>query len=77
MLSTTKISVALGIDELEWVRARAKRQKASLSATLTAVLAEHRRLEAMREILDGLNQDQDPVTDAERARVLRELSRPA
>lgn len=42
-MSTAKVSVAIGEEELQWARSLARREGKSLSAVLTESLAERRR----------------------------------
>jgi Arc/MetJ-type ribon-helix-helix transcriptional regulator len=44
-----KVSVALGLEDLAWLRERAEQQRASLSAVLTAAIRATREREALRE----------------------------
>jgi hypothetical protein len=53
-MATQKVSVSLGADELKWVKARAKRLKLSVSASLTDILRRYRQQEARREFLASL-----------------------
>lgn len=64
-MPTSKVSVAIGDPELEWARARARAQGKSLSALLTETIAEQKRLEAMRNVLDWLGEGKPPLTRAE------------
>lgn len=64
-MTTAKVSVAIGEPELAWARARARAQGKSLSALLTETIAEQKRLEAMREVLDWLGEGKPPLTQAE------------
>jgi hypothetical protein len=73
MSSTAKISVAVGHEELAWARAAAKRRGKSLSAVVTEALAEQKRLDAMRDVLDWLSEGAEPLTPKERAAARRAL----
>lgn len=64
-MSTAKVSVAIGQDELAWARAEARRQGKSLSAVVTESLAERKRLEAMREVLEWMGEGKPPLTREE------------
>jgi hypothetical protein len=44
-----KVSVALGLEDLAWLRERAEQQHASLSAVLTATIRATREREALLE----------------------------
>jgi hypothetical protein len=72
MASTEKLSVALGSDELSWVKKRAKRLRASVSSVITEAVRQAKQIEARREVLDWLIEDQPAITNAERKRVERE-----
>jgi hypothetical protein len=72
MATTEKLSVALGTDEVAWVRKRAKRLRASVSSVITDAVRQARRIEAQREVLEWLLEGQPPITAAERKRVERE-----
>jgi hypothetical protein len=69
---TEKLSVALGSDELSWVKKRAKRLGASVSSVITETVRQAKQIEARREVLGSLLKDQPAITDAERKRVERE-----
>lgn len=47
-VSVKKVSVAIGLDELEWARGRAERDGTSLSAVLTEATRAAREFEARR-----------------------------
>ena len=76
-MSTAKVSVAIGEDELAWARSVARREGKSLSAVLTESLAERRRLAALREVVSWMGECQDPLSDEELAAAKRALSAPA
>jgi Arc/MetJ-type ribon-helix-helix transcriptional regulator len=73
-----KVSVALGLDDLAWLRERAEQQRASLSAVLTAAIRTTREREALHErqrasleayvnwATDGKGLPPEVVADAER-----------
>lgn len=66
MGATAKVSVALGEVELRWARARARREGKSLSAIVTETLAAQRRLEALADVVEWMQEGQPPLTKAER-----------
>ena len=72
-MSTAKVSVAIGEDELAWARSVARREGKSLSAVVTESLAERRRLAAMREVVEWMGEGQPPVTAEELAQAERAL----
>jgi hypothetical protein len=72
MATTEKLSVALGTDELAWVRKRAKRLRASVSSVITEAVRQAKQIEARRDVLDWLLEDQPAIKSAERKRVERE-----
>jgi hypothetical protein len=72
-VSTAKVSVALGEDELAWARSVARREGKSLSAVLTESLAERRRLAALREVIDWMQKGEEPLSQDELAAANREL----
>jgi hypothetical protein len=72
MANTEKLSVALGSDELSWVKKRAKRLGASASSVIADAVRQAKEIEARREVLGWLLEDQPAITDAERKRVDRE-----
>jgi nucleotide-binding universal stress UspA family protein len=76
-VSTAKVSVAIGEDELEWARAVARREGKSLSAVLTESLAERRRLVALREVVSWMAKGEAPLTREELAAAGRELTEAA
>lgn len=73
-MSTAKVSVAIGEDELAWARALARREGKSLSAVLTESLAERRRLAALREVVSWMGTGEPPLTTEELASASRELA---
>jgi hypothetical protein len=73
-MSTAKVSVALGEEELEWARSIARREGKSLSAVLTESLAERRRLAALREVVSWMGKGEEPLSKEELAAANRELS---
>lgn len=72
-MSTAKVSVAIGEEELAWARALARREGKSLSAVLTESLAERRRLVALREVVAWMGEGEAPLSDAELAAARRAL----
>ena len=76
-MSTAKVSVAIGEDELAWARSVARREGKSLSAVLTESLAERRRLAALREVVAWMAEGEEPLSGAEVAAANRELGLPA
>jgi hypothetical protein len=70
--TTEKLSVALGRDELSWVKKRAKKLRASVSSVITEAVRQARQVEARREVLGWLLEGQPAISDAERRRVERE-----
>jgi hypothetical protein len=73
-MSTAKVSVAIGEDELEWARSVAHREGKSLSAVVTESLAERRRLTALREVVSWMAKGVEPLSKEELAAANRELS---
>jgi hypothetical protein len=73
-MSTAKVSVAIGEDELEWARSLARREGKSLSAVVTESLAERRRLAALREVVSWMGKGEEPLSKEELATANRELS---
>ena len=72
-MSTAKVSVAIGEDELEWARAFARREGKSLSAVLTESLAERRRLTALRAVVSWMGRGEEPLSKEELDAAHREL----
>jgi hypothetical protein len=73
MAATAKVSVAIGNAELGWARERARRERKSLSAVVTEMLAAQRRLEALAEVVGWMSEGRRPLTKAEVAEAAREL----
>jgi hypothetical protein len=73
-MSTAKVSVAIGEEELEWARTLARREGKSLSAVLTESLAERKRLAALREVVSWMGKGEAPLSKEELAAANRELS---
>ena len=73
MGATAKVSVAIGQAELGWARARARRERKSLSAVVTETLAAQRRLEALAEVVAWMAEGQPRLTKDEIDAVGREL----
>jgi hypothetical protein len=73
-MSTAKVSVAIGEEELEWARSLARREGKSLSAVVTESLAERKRLAALREVVSWMARGEAPLTKEELAAASRELS---
>lgn len=73
-MSTAKVSVAIGEDELAWARSVARREGKSLSAVVTESLAERRRLAALREVVSWMGEGQEPLSEEELAAANRELA---
>jgi hypothetical protein len=74
MVSTAKVSVAIGRDELAWAKSLARREGKSLSAVVTESLAERRRLVALAEVVAWMEEGQPPLSDAELRVAQRELA---
>jgi hypothetical protein len=72
-MSTAKVSVAIGEEELHWARSVARREGKSLSAVLTESLAERRRLAALREVVAWMGKGEEPLSKEELAAANREL----
>ena len=72
-MSTAKVSVAIGEDELTWARTIARREGKSLSAVLTESLAEKRRLAALREVVTWKRKGQTQLSAAELSEARRAL----
>ena len=72
-MSTAKVSVAIGEDELEWARSVARREGKSLSAVDTESLAERRRLAALREVVAWMAKGEQPLSKEELMAAHREL----
>jgi len=73
MAATAKVSVAIGKSELDWAKARAKREHKSLSAIVTETMASQRRLEALREVVEWMQAEQSPLEPRELKEAAREL----
>ncbi len=73
-MSTVKVSVAIGEEELHWARSIARREGKSLSAVLTESLAERRRLAALREVVSWMGKGEAPLSKEELAAASRELT---
>jgi hypothetical protein len=73
-MSTAKVSVAIGEEELEWARSLARREGKSLSAVLTESIAERRRLAALREVVSWMGKGEEPLSKEELAAANRALS---
>lgn len=76
MGTTAKVSVAIGKDELGWVREQARTKGKSLSAVVTEKLAAQRRLEALGDVIDWMQRDQPALTKAELAAATRATRSP-
>ena len=76
-MSTAKVSVAIGEEELEWARSLARREGKSLSAVLTESLAERKRLAALREVVSWMGKAEEPLSKEELAAANRQLSEAA
>jgi hypothetical protein len=72
-MSTAKVSVAIGEEELEWARSLARQEGKSLSAVLTESLAERRRLAALREVVAWMGNGAAPLSKEELATANVEL----
>jgi len=72
-MSTAKVSVAIGEEELEWARSLARQEGKSLSAVLTESLAERRRLAALREVVAWMGDGAAPLSKEELAAANGEL----
>ena len=72
-MSTAKVSVAIGQEELAWARSIARRDRKSLSAVLTESLAEQKRQAVLREVLAWMEDGQAPLSAEELERASREL----
>ncbi|MBN9166427.1 MAG: hypothetical protein BGO98_05925 [Myxococcales bacterium 68-20] len=72
-MSTAKVSVAIGQEELAWARSVARREGKSLSAVLTESLAERKRLSALREVVAWMGEGSAPLSDEELSAANREL----
>ncbi len=70
MARAEKVSVSLGVEDLNWARRRAKLEIKSLSAVVTEALRRQRQAEARNRLLAELGTDD--ITDAERSQVRRE-----
>jgi len=73
MGATAKVSVAIGEAELGWAKARARRERKSLSAVVTESLAQQRRLEALDDVIAWMSEGQKPPTPVERRAARRAL----
>jgi hypothetical protein len=76
MAATAKVSVAIGEAELGWAKARARRERKSLSSIVTESLATQRRLEALGDVVVWMSKGKPPLTKAERRTAARELRSP-
>jgi hypothetical protein len=65
-----KLSVSLGVEDVQWVTRRAKRLGTSVSAVIASALADQRRAEARDVLLASLG-DAD-ITDKDLAAARRE-----
>lgn len=74
MVSTAKVSVAIGRDELAWAKTLARSEGKSLSAVVTESLAERRRLVALAEVVAWMGEGQPALSDAELKVAQRELA---
>lgn len=72
-MSTAKISVAIGEEELQWARSLARREGKSLSAVVTESLGERRRLTALRDVVSWMGEGEVPLTKEEIAAASRQL----
>lgn len=54
MATTQKLSVSIGVDEVKWLRARAKRSRASVSSVMTEAVRKLRQQEARQAFLAKL-----------------------
>jgi nucleotide-binding universal stress UspA family protein len=72
-MSTAKVSVAIGEDELQWARTIARREGKSLSAVVTESLAERRRLLALRDVVAWMGKGEPPLSREELDAASREL----
>lgn len=73
-MSTAKVSVAIGEEELHWARSVARREGKSLSAVVTESLAERRRLAALRDVVSWMGKGEEPLSKEELAAASRELT---
>lgn len=73
MTLTTKVSVAIGREELAWAKTLARREGKSLSAIVTGSLAERRRLAALADVVAWMAEDEPPLSDAELGAAQRDL----
>ncbi len=73
-MSTVKVSVAIGEDELAWARAVARRDGKSLSGVVTESLAERKRLAALREVVSWMGEGEAPLSEEELDAANRELA---
>ena len=76
-MSTAKVSIAIGEEELAWARALARREGKSLSAIISESIAERRRLTALREVVEWMAIDQPPLSKSEIAIANAALAPPA
>ncbi len=58
MAKTKKLSVSIAVEEVKWVRARAKRARVSVSSVMTVALRKLRQQEARQAFLDKLAADE-------------------
>ncbi len=72
-MGAAKVSVAIGEIELGWAKARARRERKSLSAVVTESLAAQRRLEALGEVVAWMSAGEPPLTRTEREAARRSL----
>lgn len=69
-----KLSISLGVDDVQWITRRAKRLGTSASAVIAGALAEQRRAEARGALLRALGEKD--ITDADLAAARREAFGP-
>ena len=75
-MSTKKVSLALGLDELAWAKRRAGRKR-SLSSVVTEALRVARRLEAQKEVVAWLFEGKPTPPEAQPSRVRSEWDSPS
>lgn len=71
MATTQKLSISLRVQDAKWIRGAARRRRTTVSALLGEAVHAYRQLEARREFLATLGDD-ERATDAEAEEIRRE-----
>jgi len=70
-----KLSISLMSDDARWLASEARRQGTSVSAVIAGTVADRRRFDAMRRLLDRLGGTED-LSDEAILRAQREMLEP-